>query len=88
MSDVGVCRAVQSRQGSIEEVIAVVLAFDLVSGCVASSDHSNCAIGNCGAVVFCEPAALTERFQSLDDVGPGGGSVGLDIDPEVESLAS
>lgn len=88
LSDVGVCRAVQSRQRSIEEVITVVLTFDLVSGRVAGSDNSNGSIGDSGSIVLGEPAALTERLEGLDNVGPGGSSVGLDIDPEVESLAS
>jgi len=88
LCDVGVCRAVQSRQRSVEEVITVVLTFDLVSGGVAGSDNSDGAVSNSGSVILGEPAALTKRLESLDNVGPGGGTVGLDIDPEVESLAS
>jgi len=88
LSNVGVCRVVQSRQRSVKEVITVVLAFDLVSGGVAGSNYSNSTVSDSGTVVFGEPAALTERLESFNNVGPGGGSVGLDIDPEVESLAS
>jgi hypothetical protein len=62
LSDVGVCRAVEGRQRSIEEVIAVVLAFHLVSGGVAGSDYSHGSIGDTSSVILGEPTALTERF--------------------------
>jgi hypothetical protein len=62
LSDVGVCRAVEGRQRSIKEVIAVVLALNLVSRCVAGSNHSHGAIGDPSSVILGEPTALTERF--------------------------
>jgi hypothetical protein len=63
------------------------LTLDLVSGSIASSNHSNGSIGDTSSVILGEPTALAQRLESLDNVGPGGSAIGLDIDPEVKSLA-
>ena len=88
MSNVGVCRAIQGRQGSIEEVVTLIQALDLCPGSVTSSDDCNSAIGNSGSVVLGKPATSAKRFERTDDVGPGRRTIGLYVDPKVESLAS
>jgi len=85
--NVGKCR-VEGCKRAVEEVVALADTLDLVQWSVASSDDCDWARGHCRAVHGGQVAKVTKGLESLDDVWPGGRTIGLDIDEEVESLGT
>ncbi len=85
---IGEC-TIQHRQRRIVEVISPAgHVLDLVQWRVACSDDGDGTIGYGRAVYGREIAGAPERVQGAHDVWPGGGSWGLDVDPQVDCLAA
>ena len=84
--DVGI-GGVESSQWSVPEVVTRRDRLHQIQGSISRSDDGDCARNDGCAVEAGQPSAGTQRLKCLDYVGPGRGTVGLDVDPEVEGLA-
>ena len=80
---------VEGRDWSIVKVITRADTLDLVERGVASADDCDGSLSNASSIsVVRQPATSTKRLQGFDNIRPGGGTVGLDVDEEIQSLGT
>nr|POE72892.1 hypothetical protein CFP56_30831 [Quercus suber] len=83
-------RRSQCGDRRVPKVVAWRYALHLVQRRVACPDHRHRARAHpfSTALVTRQIAGVSQRLQRTHDVRPGGGTVGLDIDEEVEGLTA